>query len=297
MEFCVMHGTHDPSDAGDFALLTDALDRYEREISFLKKGYHQERKRIRSWKSHPMASRFLPEIRSADIAAYRNERTRAGVSANTIRLDLAILSHLFEIARLEWGMESLQNPVRKIRLPPVPEGRDRRLDPGELEKLLNACSVELSMIVRFAIETAMRRGEILSMVWERVDLDKRIVLLSETKNGKRRAVPLTGEAVSVLRTRSESRIDGNKVWRMGPDSVSQSFAKACRKAKIADLRFHDLRHEATSRLFEKGLSTMEVAAITGHKTLQMLMRYTHLKPEALLKRLDSTNSRDERDGI
>ena len=282
-----MNWPHDPSDACKFPLLTEALDRYDREISCLKKGYHQERKRIRSWKSHPLSARFLPEIRSADIATYRNERTRAGVSANTIRLDLAILSHLFEIARLEWGMESLQNPVRKIRLPPIPEGRDRRLDPGELEKLLNACPKELSEIVRFAIETAMRRGEILSMVWERTDLDKRVVHLPVTKNGKRRAVPLTGEAVSILRVRSESRHDRKKVWKLGPDSVSQSFAKACRKAEIANLRFHDLRHEATSRLFEMGLSTMEVAAITGHKTLQMLVRYTHLKPEDLVKRLDS----------
>ncbi len=282
-----MNWPHDPSDACKFPLLTEALDRYDREISCLKKGYHQERKRIRSWKSHPLSARFLPDIRSADIATYRNERTRAGISANTIRLDLAILSHLFEIARLEWGMESLQNPVKRIRLPPVPEGRDRRLDPGELERLLNVCPKELSEIVRFAIETAMRRGEILSMVWERTDLDKRVVHLTETKNGKRRAVPLTGEAVSILRVRSESRHDRKKVWKLGPDSVSQSFAKACRKAEIANLRFHDLRHEATSRLFEMGLSTMEVAAITGHKTLQMLVRYTHLKPEDLVKRLDS----------
>lgn len=267
--------------------LSEALDRYEQEISSLKKGYRQERKRIRAWKSHPLASSPISSIRRSDIAIYRNERIKAGLSSNTIRLDLAVLSHLYEIARLEWGMESLQNPVKAIRLPPVPEGRDRRLEPGELEKILSACSDEMSQIVRFAIETAMRRGEILSMNWENVYLEKRVVLLPETKNGKSRAVPLSLEATSILGKRSRKSLEKNgKVWSLNPDVVSRNFAQACRKAEISDLRFHDLRHEATSRLFEKGLTVMQVATITGHKTLQMLNRYTHLRAEDLVRLLD-----------
>ncbi len=278
------------SDAKDIISplsLSDALDRYEQEISSLKKGYRQERKRIRAWKSHPLSSLSLASIRRSDIATFRNDRIKAGLSSNTVRLDLAVLSHLYEIARLEWGMESLQNPVKSIRLPPVPEGRDRRLEPGELEKLLNVCSDEMAQIVRFAIETAMRRGEILSMDWENVHLEKRVVLLPETKNGKRRAVPLSLEATSILGKRSHKPLEKNgKVWSFNPDVVSRNFAQACRKAELSGLRFHDLRHEATSRLFEKGLTVMQVATITGHKTLQMLNRYTHLRAEDLVRLLD-----------
>ena len=267
--------------------LEESLDRYEREISSSKKGHLQEKKRIRTWKSHPLAKRFLASIQGKDIAAWRDARIKSGSSANTVRLDLAIISHLFEIARKEWGMEGLKNPVKSIRLPSPPSGRDRRLQPGELEKLLESVSEEMGQVVRFALETAMRRGELAGMTWEMVDLKKRTVTLPETKtkNGQKRIVPLSSVAVTILKDRlSTRRIDG-KVWDIGLDAISQDFAKACQKAEISDLHFHDLRHEATSRLFEKGFDTMEVRTITGHKTLQMLARYTHLRAEDLVERM------------
>lgn len=281
-----MHSTRDPSFTEISLTLSEALDRYEKEISILKKGHRQERKRIRAWKAHLLAGKLLDSIRSSDIASYRNDRMKAGLSSNTIRLDLAVLSHLFEIARFEWGMETLSNPVKAIRLPPIPEGRDRRLDPGEIERILEVSSNNLAQIVRFALETAMRRSEILSLTWPNIHLEKRVAVLAETKNGRKRAVPLSGEAASILRERRKAYPEGIRVWGISPDWVSQSFARACRDAGIAGLRFHDLRHEATSRLFEKGLTTMEVAAITGHKTLQMLQRYTHLRAEDLARILD-----------
>ena len=265
--------------------LSEALDRYEREISSVKKGHLQEKKRIRSWKAHPLAKRFLATIQGKDIAAWRDARIKSGSSANTVRLDLAIISHLFEIARKEWGMEGLHNPVKSIRMPSPPAGRDRRLHPGELEKLLECLSEEMNQVVRFALETAMRRGELAGMTWDMVDLKKRIVTLPETKNGQKRIVPLSSVAVAILKERlSTRRIDG-KVWDIGLDAISQDFAKACREKGISELHFHDLRHEATSRLFEKGFDTMEVRTITGHKTLQMLARYTHLRAEDLAKRM------------
>jgi len=219
------------------------------------------------------------------MASYRDERIKAGYSSNTIRLELAIISHLFEIARKEWGMEGLKNPVKSIRLPSPPSGRDRRLQPGELEKILECLSEEMGQVVRFALETAMRRGELAGMTWDMVDLKKRTVTLPETKNGQKRIVPLSSVAATILKDRlSTRRIDG-EVWNIGLDAISQDFAKACHKAGISDLHFHDLRHEATSRLFEKGFDTMEVRTITGHKTLQMLARYTHLRAEDLVERL------------
>ena len=265
--------------------LSEALDRYEREVSSTKKGYLQEKKRIRAWKSHPLGKRFLASIQGKDFALYRDERIKSGSSANTVRLDLAVISHLFEVARKEWGMEGLHNPVKAIRMPSPPAGRDRRLQAGELEKLLESSSEEMNQVIRFALETAMRRGELAGMTWEMVDMKKRTVTLPETKNGQKRIVPLSFVALSILKERLGTRRLDGKVWDIGPDAISQDFAKACRKAGISGLHFHDLRHEATSRLFEKGFDTMEVRTITGHKTLQMLARYTHLRAEDLVERM------------
>ena len=269
----------------EITTLSEALDRYEREVSSSKKGHRREKTRISLWKNHPLAKRVLASIRGNDMATYRDDRLKAGYSANTVRLELAIISHLFEIARKEWGMEGLTNPVKAIRMPSPPAGRDRRLGPEELEKLLECLSEEMGQLVRFALETAMRRGEIWGMTWEMVDLKKRTVTLPETKNGQKRIVPLSSVAVTILKERlNTQRIDG-KVWDIGLDAISQDFSRACRMAGISGLHFHDLRHEATSRLFEKGFDTMEVSTITGHKTLQMLKRYTHLRAEDLAERM------------
>ena len=266
--------------------LSEALDRYEKEVSSAKKGHRREKTRISIWQNHPLAKRVLASVRGNDLAAYRDERIKAAYSANTIRLELAIISHLFEIARKEWGMEGLHNPVKAIRMPSPPAGRDRRLGPGELEKLLESSSEELNQVIRFALETAMRRGELAGMTWEMVDLKKRTVTLPETKNGQKRIVPLSSIAVAILKERLGTRRLDGKVWNIGPDAISQDFAKACRDGGISGLHFHDLRHEATSRLFEKGFDTMEVRTITGHKTLQMLARYTHLRAENLVERMN-----------
>ena len=283
--------------------LSEALDRYEREISSKKKGVRQEIARIRIWKTHSVAKRFLASIRGSDMASYRDERLKSGYSTNSIRLELAIISHLFEIARKEWGMEGIGNPVKSIRLPTKPQGRDRRLLPKELEKIIAASgSPVLPDIVSLALETGMRQGELAGMTWDMVDLKKRTVTLMETKNGEKRIVPLSSEAVRIL-SGLVQRIDG-KVWGITSHAVAVAYRRAVSRARITyekecvekkekpdtsflvDLTFHDLRHEATSRFFEKGFNVMEVASITGHKTLQMLKRYTHLKAEDLAKRMD-----------
>ncbi len=279
----IRKGRYVSSREAEKTTLAEALDRYEREVSSQKKGHSREKTRIKHWKNHSFGKRFLDIIRGSDIASYRDERLKGGFAPNTVRLELAVLSHLFEIARKEWGMESLRNPVKAVRLPSLPEGRDRRLKPGELEKLLEATSEEMGQVIRFALESGMRRSEITGMKWEHVELQKKIVTLPETKNGQKRIVPLSPEAVRILSSLPR-KIDGN-VWNLGADKVSQAFAQACQKADISELRFHDLRHEATSRFFENGFNVMEVAAITGHKTLQMLKRYTHLKAEDLAKRM------------
>ena len=264
--------------------LAEALERYEREISSRKKGYGREKTRIKNWMGHDLAKRSLASIRGSDMAHYRDARIKSGYASNTVRLELAVLSHLFETARKEWGMEGLSNPVKSIRMPSPPEGRDRRLRTGELEKLLENTTEEMGRIIRFALETGMRRSEITGMTWESLDLKKRVVTLSETKNGTKRIVPLSQESIRIL-SGMPRRING-KVWGVAPDTISQDFAQACHKSEIKGLTFHDLRHEATSRFFEKGLNPMQVSAITGHKTLQMLKRYTHLRAEDLAELLN-----------
>ncbi len=267
--------------------LNECLDRYAAEIIPTKKGDgRRELGFIRQWQSRTIACRFMAAIDGQDVRASIKEMEGEGKSANTIRLHLAVLSHLFEIAKKEWRMASLTNPVELVRKPKLPQGRERRLVDDEEVRLLAACQSvnhELSAIVRFAIETAMRQGEIIGMTWAMVDIKRHIVHLPDTKNGETRDVPLSSSAEKLL-SAMPRHIDG-KVWTYTQDGMRASWRRALKYAGIEGLRFHDLRHEATSRLFEKGLNPMQVAAITGHKTLQMLKRYTHLRAEDLVKML------------
>jgi integrase len=265
--------------------LKTAFERYLNEITPSKKGAKQERNRIKAWQRHPLAVKTLASIRGSDIAAYRDQRLKADVSPTTVTNDLIVLSHLFTIAKKEWGMEGLVNPVSLIRRPKLPRRRDRRLLPGEEERLLAAARYPMREMLILAIDTAMRAGELLSLRWENVDLKARTAKLLDTKNGEERMVPLTIRAVQVLSSMPR-RIDGFVLPQMGNDHVSHRFQAVCRRAGIKGLRPHDLRHEATSRLFEKGWDIMSVAAVTGHKTLAMLKRYTHLRAEDLVHRLD-----------
>ncbi|MHB8455654.1 MAG: tyrosine-type recombinase/integrase [Acidiferrobacterales bacterium] len=265
--------------------LDEALERYEAEITPRKKSI-AERGFVRRWRAYPLAQRTLASIRGKDIADYIRTREADGVGGNTVRLELALLSHLFNTARTAWGMESLTNPVGLVKgqRPKLPRGRDRRLTGDEEAQLLEAARVyasEIGAIIRFAVETAMRRGEIAAMRREHVDRKVRVLLVPETKTGTPRRVPLSSRALAVLDALPR-KIDG-RIWSMRPDSITQSFERVCAIAGIEELTFHDLRHEATSRLFEKGLNPMQVAAITGHKTLQMLKRYTHLRAEDLVE--------------
>jgi integrase len=235
----------------------------------------------------------LASIRSKDIADVIKVMVEdEGKAPNTIRLHLAIISHLFSVAATDWGMESLSNPVEHVRKPKLPKGRDRRLIGDEEARLLDACRAvnpELASIVRIAIETAMRQGEILSLTWAIVDLHGRVIHLPDSKNGEARDVPLSTAAEAVLRALPR-RMDG-RVWGYTQEGMRASYVKAKKHAGIKGLTFHDLRHEAASRMFEierdgvKVMNPMQVAAITGHKTLQMLKRYTHLRAEDLAKLL------------
>src|SRR5579883_441358 len=170
--------------------LAEALQRYEEEITKEKKGQEQERRRISAWCRRSLASLKLSNLTSQHFIAFRNERIKAGTKRATVRLDLALISHLYTIARTEWGMGYLANPIANVRQPKADKWRDRRLSAQEFERFeraLDTCYNRVVPInVRFALETAARKGELLSLTWGDVDLTRRVMILRDTKNGEDR---------------------------------------------------------------------------------------------------------------
>ena len=265
--------------------LAEAIDRYIKEyIQTRLKHPERETDRANAIRSRDIGKLFLARIRGREIAAFIKEREKEGVSGNTIRLDLALLSKMFEVARRDWGMEHLVNPTKLVHKPKIGQGRTRRLEGGEEEKLLKSASNQLKPIIQFALETAMRRAEIAGLEWSNVDFINCAVYLAETKNYEERTIPLSPAAIEILKS-IPRQIHGS-VFGLSVDHITAHMRRAVKKAKLKDLRFHDLRHEATSRFFEKtDLDTMEIRMITGHKSMQMLARYSHLRADRLAKRL------------
>jgi integrase len=273
--------------------LSRILERYLEEVSPSKKGALQEKYRVAQVRKAKLADAFIDRVDGGAVAKYRDERLKV-VSPNTVRLELALLSAVFEQCRKEWGYP-VANPVREIRIPKPGLPRKRRLEPGEETVLLAACersgSRYLVPLVILAIETGMRLSELASMTWRNVDLQKRTVYLPDTKNGSTRTIPLSSRAVRVLKEMPVS-ING-RVFVAKVASIKIAFRNALGRARsdtvhgayLVGLRFHDLRHEAVTRLFEKGLNPIEVGMVSGHKTLSMLQRYTHLRSEDLVAKL------------
>lgn len=272
--------------------LLEALERYEKEVSVLKDGYETEKFRIGSWKRLAIAKRSLASLQGKDFAKFRDERLKT-VKASTVQKDLAVISHLFNTARKEWGL-GVTNPIENIKIPTADNSRERRLVGGEEERLLEAmCSpngtasnIWMKPLVQLAIETAARQSELLALKWVDVDLLKGVARLkgkeradgnTRTKNkDKHRDVPLSSRARELLNSMPRS-INGY-VFPTTANAVKLSFSRACKRASIENLHFHDLRHEGTSRLAEK-LSIQTLMKVTGHKDTRMLGRYYHPEME------------------
>jgi integrase len=268
--------------------VADLLTRYRDEITPTKGGADKEAVRIRVILRHPIRHVSLRRLSSKDVAGYRDERLKS-VGPQTVIHELKTLSHAIEIARKEWGVVMAENPCRLVRRPKLPQARDRRLRDGERERLLAGCRAsrnrELHDLVVMAMETGMRRGELLSLRWEHVDLGAGVAHLPKTKNGHSRDVPLTLVVRELLALRRGEVREG-ALFTSSENSVRLAWERARRRAGIEGLRFHDLRHEAVSSFFERGLNVVEVATISGHRELRMLQRYTHLKAVDLLGKLE-----------
>jgi integrase len=261
--------------------LHEALDRYSREVSPLKKGEKQELVRIKFWQTDNLATRTLASLQPKDFATWRDNRLKT-VSASTVQKDLALISHVFTICNQDWGI-SIQNPIQNISKPTVNNSRSRRLVDNEEVDLFNALAKSrnkhIKAICELAIETAMRQSEILGI--DRSDIKENHIHLSDTKNGTFRDVPLSSKAKLILEPLLKN--DG-LIFPTTQQAVIQAFVRACARSKIKDLKFHDLRHEATSRLAEK-LQMHELMKVTGHKDPKMLARYFHPKIEDLARKL------------
>ena len=276
-----VYGSIDPTGV----TLGELLQRYREEITPAKRGAETEQRRLKRLIDDPISNLSINQLTSRVLASFRDRRLLDG--QRTCQYDLILIRHCLKVAISEWGLMLSVNPVDQIKKPPSPKSRDRRLNDGEYKRLEHASKLTKNQhiwpIVVFAIETGMRRGEILRLSWDNIDLKRRTALLPLTKNGSSREVPLSTEAVAILqqqRTRT-----GLHPFPVNSNAFRLAWDRLRSRAGLNDLRFHDLRHEAISRFFEMGLSIPEVALISGHKDVKMLFRYTHLKVDSLVSKL------------
>ncbi|MBF9235004.1 tyrosine-type recombinase/integrase [Microvirga alba] len=265
----------------------DLIRRYLNEVVPRKRSAKNETAVLKAFLRRDLADVPLSKITSAQFASYRDERLTV-VKGATVRREFVILRHCFEVAKREWSIPLRANPLKAIKLPSDSRPRDRRLMVNDGEELLKALSTPsaryLRPILMLAIETGMRRGELLSIRWEDVDLAARTIRIMKTKNGHPRTIPLTPKAVEIL---SSMEWTDERVFPVTANAVRLAWERLRKRAGLEDIRLHDLRHEAVSRCFEYGLTVPEVALISGHRDPRMLSRYTHLRPEKVAKRLAS----------
>jgi integrase len=267
--------------------LGDLIARYLVEVTPTMKGANEDTIRLKAIMRKPIARWSLANLSASRIAAYRDERLKQ-VSNGTVIRELAYLSSIINHARREWGINT-PNPVQHVRKPTAPAGRTRILSDDEKSKLLQALepkgrqNIWTKPVVVLALETAMRRSELLSLRWEHIDLVRQTALLPDTKNGTPRLVPLSSAAVVQLN--SLPRNISGEVFAIKYFTLDAAFKRAVKKAGVIDFHFHDLRHTAITAMAEKLPNLIELSAVTGHKSLSMLKRYYHPSVEDLARKL------------
>jgi len=277
----------------DTITLADIATRYRNEVIPTKRHGETDTFAIELILRHKISRKKLSALTPADFSAYRDERLKT-VSPSTLRRQMTPLKHMFRHARDEWDIPLRDSPLSKLKLTGTDNRRERRLREGELNRLLVAGKKNrnpvIIPIVRFALETAMRRGEILALRFRDIDLHRGLATIRESKNGHSRTIPLTPTAIVILRAaigrmKVEDRDKNGTLFPVTPLALRLSWDRLTRRAKVDDLHFHDLRHEAISRLFELGLTVPEVASISGHRDMRMLFRYAHATHAAIRAKL------------
>ena len=266
--------------------LRDLINRYIEEVLPSMKGAREDAIRLRAICRRPLADYALTNLTAGRIAHYRDERLKQVAPATVVR-ELAYLSSIINHARKELGFP-IQNPVSLVRKPSSGRGRDRVLNAQEQERLLAALSPTgrknplTKPIVQIALATAMRRGELLSLKWSDIDLIGQTATLHTSKNGEGRVVPLSSKAVEVLHGLPRNM---EAVFPISAHALAANFKRAVKAAGLTNLRFHDLRHTAITQMSRKLPNVIELASVSGHRSLKMLQRYYHPRPEELARKL------------
>ncbi|MBK8457448.1 MAG: tyrosine-type recombinase/integrase [Phyllobacteriaceae bacterium] len=259
----------------DKVTLRQLVERYRDTVLPRKKGAEVETYILNAFLREPMCRKPVSQIIPADFAAYRDRRLQE-ITSKSLKRQFSPIHNMFEVARDEWGLPILENPMDKVKLKAFDNKRERRLKAGELERIVAACQTTrnpiILKVILFALETAMRRGEILALGWDQVDLERRSVTVQESKNGYSRTIPLTSKAHVIL---CSLQMGDTKAFPVSSNALKLSWVRIMERANITDLHFHDLRHEAISNFAENGLGIIELCWLSGHRDPRMIMRYAH----------------------
>ena len=281
-EYEIEHGLFETSRAPGFVSIADLIDHYllltgEEALS------DSEFYRFKCLRKH-FGSILIRGFKGSHLARYRDLRLKHIKPATLVR-ELSLLRRILRIAQEDWDVEILANPLDRFTVKGQRGARERRLEGDEEQRLLSACKAARNLwllpTVLLALETGMRRGEILNARYEH--LKDGLLTIPKTKTGASRTIPLTPNAQEIIAALPRS-ITGCLI-PISSNALRLAWERARQRAGIDDLHFHDLRHEAISRFFELGLTIPEVALISGHRDYRMLARYTHLRAEMVKKKL------------
>jgi len=221
--------------------------------------------------------RYISEIRAADVEMYKVERLKY-VCPSSVNRDLAVLHNYFNKA-IEWGYLDV-NPMKGVKLLKEPPGRLRFLNKEEIVKLLESMPVQTRTIIIFAMNTGMRKSEILNLKWSDVNLNNRTITLDKTKTNERRIIPINDIVYKELTAFNNHDKEG-LVFANQKVNLRRYFTEGLRKAGIKDFCFHDLRHTFASHLAMSGVNINVIQQLLGHKSIKMTLRYSHLSQEHL----------------
>lgn len=248
---------------------------------------HYMLKRLKEGLGDKMAGNLGPQ----QLVDYAKMRREEGAGPYTINMEIGTLGTVMRYAMIPLRV-TLPDVVAQSRpllnhLGLIGGGgkRERRPLEDELQAILKELKAPYADVVRFAVATATRRGEICKVLWEHIDEDKKLLLIKDRKDPRQKKgndqwIPLLGEAWDIVQ-RQPRKEGGGRIFPVHPQTISKYFHNACVKLGVPDLHLHDLRHEGTSRLFEQGYEIHQVSMVTGHKDWKNLKRYTNLKPEDL----------------
>lgn len=269
--------------------LKEIIQRYSREVTPSMKSFSTDLFKLNAICRRPICKLSMSALSPQIFADYRDERLKE-VSSGTVIRELYYFSSVINHARREWGI-NIQNPIMLVKKPTIPKGRTRVLSEEEKIRLLKDLestnyhnrNALMKPLVAFALETGMRRGEMLALLWTNINLQKQTAFIETSKNGESRYVPLSKSALEILNNLPKS--DDGRVFPINDFTVAAAFLRATKRANIKDFRFHDLRHTAITSMAAKIPNILELSSISGHKTLSMLKRYTHFNAEDLAKKL------------